>query len=203
MQGKVYIASMNLRGSWAPAPENSLKLNVTSAQGKVNKNRRDFSPMTFLEGGYEGFGNFEAFWQSKKVFEDVDPKKVEKFWKGVNEETGAKRRYPGSKGKKVLYALFNDEKMDYVTSRKKIYVPLYHQLMKEKEMALDWKKKVQEGKNVVVYDFDGPRLEDGSVTCVEVTTEFLQEKINDVKFPFGHGYVVASFLKNIELNEFI
>jgi hypothetical protein len=46
-------------------------------------------------------------------------------------------------------------------------------------------------------------IKDGSVTCVEVTTEFLQEKINDVKFPFGHGYVVASFLKNIELNEFI
>ena len=75
MQGKVYIASMNLRGSWAQAPENSVKLNVTSAQGKVNKNRRDFSPMTFVEGGYEGFCNFEAFWQSKKCLKMLILKK--------------------------------------------------------------------------------------------------------------------------------
>ena len=203
MEGKVYIASMNLRGSWAKAPEKALKLNVTSAQGTANKNRRDFSPMTFLDGGYEGFGNFEAFWQSGKVFEDVDPKKVETFWKKVNIETGPKRRFPGSKGKKVLYALFNKEKMDYVTSRKKVYVPRYHGLMKEKEMALEWREKVKSGKDVVVYYFDGPREEDGSVTCVEVTLELLKEKINDTRFPFGHGYVVASFLKNIELGEFI
>jgi len=203
MEGKVYIASMNLRGSWAKAPENSIKLNVTSAQATANKNRRDFSPMTFLDGGYEGFGNFEAFWQSGKVFEDVDPKKVETFWKKVNIETGPKRRYPGSKNKKVLYALFNNEKMDYVTSRKKVYVPRYHELMKEKEMALEWREKISKGKDVVVYDFDGPRELDGSVTCVEVTVDLLKEKINDTRFPFGHGYVVAAFLKNIELGEFI
>jgi hypothetical protein len=203
MEGKVYIASMNLRGSWAKAPENSIKLNVTSAQATANKNRRDFSPMTFLDGGYEGFGNFESFWQSGKVFEDVDPKKVETFWKKVNIETGPKRRYPGSKNKKVLYALFNNEKMDYVTSRKKVYVPRYHELMKEKEMALEWREKISKGKDVVVYDFDGPRELDGSVTCVEVTVDLLKEKINDTRFPFGHGYVVAAFLKNIELGEFI
>jgi len=45
----------------------------------------------------------------------------------VNIETGPN---PGSKNKKVLYALFNKEKMDYVTSRKKVYMPRYHELMK-------------------------------------------------------------------------
>jgi hypothetical protein len=42
-----------------------------------------------------------------------------------------KRRYPNSKGKKVLYAVFDNDddnddnlkKMDYITSRKKGYVP--------------------------------------------------------------------------------
>jgi hypothetical protein len=75
--------------------------------------------------------------------------------------------------------------------------------MKEKEMALQWKEKVKKGKDVVVFDFDGPREKDGSVTCVEVTLELLKEKINDTHFPFGHGYVVASFVKGIELSEFI
>jgi hypothetical protein len=56
MSGKVFIASMNLRRVRAPAPANITKVNVTSAQALLNKNRRDFSPMTPIEGGYEGSG---------------------------------------------------------------------------------------------------------------------------------------------------
>lgn len=197
-QGKVFVASMNLRGSWAPCEENCKKLNVTSAQGKNNKNRLDFSPMTFVEGGYEDFGNFEAWWQSLKRFEGVKKEKVIDFWKNVSEKTGAKRRYPGSKGKKVICAELDGKKMDYVTSRKEAYVPCYFEMMKDKEMALYWKKEVENGKNVVVYDFDGPRNEDGSVTCLEVSLEMLQEKINYTRHPFGHGYIVAAWLKGIE-----
>lgn len=203
MAGKVFIASMNLRGEWASAPAGTVKVNVTSAQGLENKNRRDFSPMTQIEGGYEGFWNFEAFWQSGKVFEGIEEEKVKKFWHNISEP---KRRYPGSKGKKVLYARFEhvpDEKMDYVTSRKKVYVPRYFDVMKKKEMALYWKKQVEEGKDIVVYDFDGPRNMDGGVTCVEVTKEVLVEKINDTHFPFGHGYIVAAWLKGMYPEEYM
>ena len=72
---------MNLRGKWADSPQHAIRVNVTSAQGKQNKNRRDFSPMTFVEGGYEGFSNFEAYWQSGKVFENVDTKRFKHFGK--------------------------------------------------------------------------------------------------------------------------
>jgi hypothetical protein len=203
MPGKVFIASMNLRGEWAPSPYGTVKVNVTSAQGSANKNRRDFSPMTAVDGGYEGFWNFEAFWQSGKVFEGISEEKVKSFWHKVSE---AKRRYPGSKGKKVLYAHFEDipdEKMDYVTSRKKVYVPRYFDLMKDKEMALFWKEQVEAGKDIVVYDFDGPRTMDGGVTCVEVTKEMLCEKINDTNFPFGHGYIVAAWLKGMSPDSYL
>jgi len=200
--GKVYLASMNLRGEWAPAPAGAIKVNVTSAQGLSSKNRRDFSPMTPIEGGYKGFYNFEAFWQSGKVFEGIEEKDVKKYWHSIKE---AKRRYPNSKDKKVLYAHFEDdpEHYDYVASRKKIYVPLYFDLMKDKEMAQFWKKEVELGKDIVVYDFDGPRLEGGKVTCEEVTPEFVREKINDPKFPFGHGYIVSAWLKGITPDEYI
>ena len=53
MTGKVYIASMKMRGKWAERPENTKIINVTSAQGKNNLFRRDFSPMTGKE--YKGF----------------------------------------------------------------------------------------------------------------------------------------------------
>jgi len=202
MPGKVFIASMNLRGEWAPSPL-AIKVNVTSAQATANLNRRDFSPMTHIEGGYEGFWNFEAFWQSGKVFEDIPEEKVKAFWHKVDE---AKRRYPGSKGKKVLYARFEhapDEKMDYVTSRKKVYVPRYFELMKDREMAVRWKKMVEEGKDIVLYDFDGPRTEEGGVLCMEVTVDLLREKIEDVRHPFGHGYIVAGWLKGIYPQEYL
>lgn len=195
--GKVFIASINLSGKWADSPAGCIKVNVTSAQGLVNKNRRDFSPMTEIEGGMKDFGISRHFGKVERCFEGIPEEKVKKFWHKVSE---AKRRYPGSKGKKVLYAHFEhipDEKMDYVTSRKKVYVPRYFDLMKDKEMALFWKEQVAAGKDVVVYDFDGPRSMDGEVSCVEVTQELLVEKINDTHFPFGHGYVVAAWLKGM------
>lgn len=56
MKGKIYIASMNLRGKWAtPIDFDSIKVNVTSAQAKLSKNRIDFSPMTPIENGYKGY----------------------------------------------------------------------------------------------------------------------------------------------------
>jgi hypothetical protein len=91
-----------------------------------------------------------------------------------------------------LYAQFehNPEKMDYVTSCKKIYVPLYFDLMKDKEMTQHW-KKIESEKDVIIYDFDGPRLPGEKVTCLEITKEMIQEKINHPTFLFGHGNIVA------------
>lgn len=47
VRGKLFVASMNLRGSWAePIDKDTVKINVTSAQAKKSQNRLDFSPMT-------------------------------------------------------------------------------------------------------------------------------------------------------------
>ena len=81
-RGKVYIASMNLRGKWATKldPE-SMTLNVTSAQGKLNQDRLAFSPMTEIPGGYKGYDRFESYWQSGKVFEGIPEDKVKAWWR--------------------------------------------------------------------------------------------------------------------------
>jgi hypothetical protein len=212
--GKVYIISLPGRGKGRhiEPPAGCLKLNVTSGQATLNKNRRDFSPMTFVDGSYKGFANFEAYWQSGKVFREIDEEKAMKFWKGVGkakksgERGGPKRRYPGSKGKEVLYAKFpgfENQEMDYVTSRKEVYVPLYEEMIKGREMTLYWKEVVAGGRDVAVYDFDGPRLEDGRETGAEVTMELLKEKINNTRFPFGHGYVVAAYIAGHDMSEII
>jgi len=203
MVGKVYIASMNMRGKHAkPIIENSIKINVTSAQSKTNKNRLDFSPMTKITNGYKGYWNFESYWQSGKVYENIPIEKTKKWWKELKEP---KRRYPKSKGEKVLYALFdgNNEKLDYINSRKKIYIPEYYEIIKNKEMLLYWKEMLNKGHNLTIYDFDGPRTTNGDVCCMEVTKELLFEKINDPTFPFGHGYIVAGCIANILPNQYV
>jgi hypothetical protein len=54
--GKVYIASMNMWGIWAEKPHSKcIVLNITSSQGKDNKNRLEFLPMTPISVGYKGF----------------------------------------------------------------------------------------------------------------------------------------------------
>jgi len=198
--GKVYVASMNLRGKWAKRPQGALLVNVTSAQSKGSKNRRDFSPMTPVEGGYKGYWNFESYWQSGKVFEDIPPEKVKEWWR---KNIQPRRRYPHSKGRRVLYAKFDghDAQMDYITSRKMVYVPEYAQLVKDREMTKVWRETVVRGESVVVYDFDGPRDEEGHVMWVEVTESLLCEKLNDTTFPFGHGYIVAALIAGIDLDK--
>ena len=203
MTGKIYIASMNMRGTWAdPLVDNSIKINVTSAQAKASKNRIDFSPMTEIVNGYKGYWNFESYWQSGKVYEDIPIEKTKKWWKNLKEP---KRRFPNSKGKKILYALFDedDEKMDYITSRKKVYIPEYYELIKDKEMIIYWKNKLNAGYNLTIYDFDGPRTNNGNVLCLELTKELLIEKINDTIFPFGHGYIVGACIADIYPNLYI
>ena len=106
---KVYIASMNMHGEWVslafqacnlaqaatslgdtnhPLPDH-IKINVTSAQGKTNKNRLAFSPMTEIVNGYKGFWNFESYWQSGKVFEDIPETTVKNYWRQLKEPSAA------------------------------------------------------------------------------------------------------------------
>jgi hypothetical protein len=204
-KGKIYIASMNLRGArGAPLDANSTKLNVTSAQRTLSLDRRDFSPMTPIEGGYKGYWNYESRWQSGKIFEGIDEKVVKDWWKAQKEP---KRRYPKGKGKRVLCARFEGYEdigdMDYVTSRKEVYIKEFYNLIKDRERTLYWKNLVDKGLDITIYDFDGPRNEDGSVSCLELNEYLLKDKINDIKFPFGHGYVVGCALAGIDISVFI
>lgn len=203
MSGKVYVASMNMRGKWAePTIDNYIKVNVTSAQAKKSRYRLDFSPMQEIVGGYKGYWNFESYWQSGKVFEDIPIETTKKWWKELKQ---AKRRYPNSKGKKVLYSLFdgNSEKMNYITSRKKIYVPEYYNLIKDRKTILELKSKLKDGTNIIIYDFDGPRDTNGQVQCIELSSDLLKEKINDNKFSFGHGYIVGATISDINPDLYI
>lgn len=198
---------MNMRGIRAKPSfqnsengENLIIVNATSAQAKNNIDRLTFSPMTPIPGGYKGYWNFESYWQSGKVWEGIDHKKSIKWWKS---QKVPRRRLIGTKGRKVLHAVFGRIKYDYVQSRKNIYVSEYYRLIKHRVRLLALRAAVKSGKNVIVYDFDGPRDEVGNPICLEVNKKMLKKKINDTKYPFGHGYIIAGLLAGIRPKSYI
>ena len=197
--GKVYLASMIMRGKRAELPkelDDAVKVNVTSAQRTNNPYRVDFSPMTAVPGKYKGYHCFENYWQSGKIIQDMNREKQLQWWK--KQEKG-KRRYPGSKGIRVLHAVFNGEEYDYVNSRKHVYVPEYYELIKNTNSLKELIEMRNNGQNIVIFDFDGPRKENGDNTYKEVTLEMLMEEIHNVRVPFGHGYIIGAAINGINL----
>ena len=102
-----------------------------------------------------------------------------------------------------IHSNLDELKLDYINSRKKIYVPEYYELIKNKALVEYWKKMLNDGNNLVIYDFDGPRTEAGEVTCLELTEALLIEKINYSNQPFGHGYVVAACIAGFSPDKYI
>ena len=62
---------------------------------------------------------------------------------------------------------------------------------------------MNQGFDLIIYDFDGPRTDNGDVCCLEVTKELLIDKINNTWHPFGHGYIVAGCIKGIHPIDYI
>ena len=79
--GRVFIASMNMRGAWAPMPHDEcFRVNVTSAQSKISAYRLAFSPMTEVIGAaIRASFCFENYWQSGKRYSGHDDNEVEKM----------------------------------------------------------------------------------------------------------------------------
>jgi hypothetical protein len=130
----VYIASMIMRGPWAKLPPNTFLINATSMQKTDSPFRRDFSPMSPIEGRYKGFYCFENYWHAHKVYDYLNhlnnPTERDAYvqwWRNLN--TG-KRRHPLTK-KPPVYAIYEDNIVrGYINSRKNIYVPQWGWRMK-------------------------------------------------------------------------
>jgi len=199
----VYIASFKLRGKWAECPEECVKLNVTSCQSKKSQARIDLSPMS-SSTSYKGFYCFENFWQSGKRFSHLNHEDKEEHEKYVNKwknlEKGKRKILVGKY--KPFDALFEtefDKPLEYVESRKKVYIPIYYKLVKKTETIKKYKKMLKKGKSICIYDVDGPKDDNGNPLCVKFDDETWEKYLNDTKYPFGHGYTVAAILYNKKL----
>lgn len=207
-KGKVYISSFQRRKKH-PTIQNVTNINVTS--GSMNKicgyKANTMSPM-FLKTK-EGI-IFENFWQYGKKFKELGHEDRDKWLEFRNKGYLRKKgdRHPkGTKTNEVKYTInrngkninfyryltaysseYNNEEMDYLTSRLKIYIPLYEQLVKETDAFKELKKMVDSGLSVMILDLDGP------LKPMEVTPENINKMKYDTSRPYGHGYVIANLL---------
>ncbi len=125
-----------------------------------------------------------------------------KYWKTLIKSG---RTYPKGKGKQILYAEWEDieGKLEYIPSRKIVYIPEYYNLVKDRELTKYWIEEFSKGDiNIIVYDYDGPKKEDGTPDIKEVNKKLLIKMINEPKYPFGHGYIIAGAIMGIYPNEY-
>lgn len=163
---------------------------------------------------------FENYWQYGKIFRELvhidQNMHITQAWydfrskgykknKGDRHPIGTKSneiKFTDNKGKNhyKYYAAFSsmylNNVLDYISSRKLIYAPIYAWLVAKTPAFAELRKNISEGKNIQILDFD---ILPGSHN---VTLEFLRERINDPSVPFGHGYVLAGLLAGIDSSQY-
>lgn len=158
--------------------------------------------------------NFENYWQGGKKFRELgheDHAKWQQFRAQIYSDPIPHRRPPqaktnivrevvNGKNKYVYYIAYSSEylgrEMDYITSRKLIYAPVYARLVAQTAAFRELKSQVDRGLRVMILDND---IEDGAH---QITVEYLRDRINDPTKPFGHGYVLAALLAGFEPQQY-
>lgn len=99
--------------------------------------------------------------------------------------------------------------LNYVESRRRIYLPVYARLLKQHPMFRALQARLRKGENLLIVEVDGPHYEfldyykqeydvpDDFITPDQTTeaTEFnLRVFLNDTANPFGHGFALAATL---------
>ena len=110
----------------------------------------------------------------------------------------------------------NMTKLDYIQSRKAIYLPVYCELAKKEVLFTELQTRLADGENLLIIEVDGPHQESMDYykntynvdddfivdNTILVTEANIQIMLNDSRHPFGHGYCLAMALagKDIEWN---
>ena len=109
---------------------------------------------------------------------------------------------------KCLYAirnLKNPVKLDYIESRKKIYLHQYIKMAKKTKEFKELQRRHKSGENLLIIEVDGPHQEsmDYYKKKYDVPDDFIVDStvlvndknmnilLNDPKHPFGHGYCLG------------
>lgn len=137
--------------------------------------------------------NVENSWQFSKVYEyyTTDGEPNEQYFKWARDGWKDKKahRYPMGKDVKPLYSYWDGEKLSYIEARKKIYIPLYSQAVKETDAFKKLKEIYEKNEDICLWDFDSHGLTPGTFDYWDLW--------NNPNIKVGHSYVLAMLLEKI------
>lgn len=135
---------------------------------------------------------FENYWQGSKIFNiDVVNNIIQQSFfdrraKMYSLDKGKRRAIPKAKGYPIA-GYYNGVVMDYITSRKLIYCPIYEFLVRRTVEYKNLYNLVINGTKILIVGPDGRNI--------PITKESLIQAVNDPNHIFGHELVLCSLLK--------
>jgi len=191
-----------------------MAVDVTSGSGNKIGGilAKTLSPMTLgpvkdAESGLTA-QRFENYWQGGKMWKTAD------HMDEKDEPTDAwrafrKKIYANPKGQRTPLpkkqygfassSYYNGKIHSYIESRKQIYVPIYRSLIESMPIIIKLKALLKSGQNILVIDGDGPPKKLYPNGLIMNATNW-NKMINDPTHPFGHGYVVAALLADLQID---
>ena len=193
-------------------------------RGRIMENVYQFSKVyacvPYTKQHYSRYDKTVTWEHPAEVHVDEAGNLTEQYWRWRRK--GMENRYhvrypvgfsPGERAK-CLYALREmpdgtySAPLDYVETRKQIYVPVYCRLVKMRPKFLALRDRLAKGENLLIIEVDGPHqealgyykqtygvgddfIENFTVVATEANIRIM---LNDTKFPFGHGYCLAMAL---------
>lgn len=177
------------------APEGFLRVDVTSNNPKLKSYLSPFylGPIK----AYDGLESktMENLWQFSKVYADMvdangNPTAQYYEWRRQGFENPKAIRHP-HKGK-PLYNYWNGEKLGYIESRMKVYIPAYATCILNRPEAFNIiRDGYLEGKNIALADYDGYNFKRMGMSYEEMM-------LNPDKI-MGHGHVLAMMIERPDI----
>ncbi len=138
--------------------------------------------------------NVENAWQFSKVYDehiDQNNNPTLKYyeWRSHGYKSTWAYRYPMGKGKKPLYSWWDKQKLDYVTARKLIYVPLYAAAVKQTEEYKKLCDLYKTEQKLILLDFDAYDHRKLGMNWNDV--------LNAANKKMGHAFVLAMLLEGV------
>jgi len=197
-------------------------------KGRIMENRWQFSKVwPFFPGAKERYSRFDStvIWEyPPEQHLDLNTNTILPayyIWRNKGMYNPYPVRYPaGFKHKRDAYCSFAENSngniilqgLDYITARKKIYLPVYCQSVRKEPDFHNLQRRLFNGENLLIVEVDGPKQEsmdyykqtynvpDNFIEndTIEVNDYNMNIMLHDRKHSFGHGYCLGLALLNLE-----
>jgi hypothetical protein len=175
------------------AKEARFPINTTSSSDSFGKQLSPFllGPIELYDGIMSQ--NMENAWQYSKVYkchldDEGNPSEEWYSWAKAGWDKKKADRYPMGRGAKPEYSWWEDSKLGYVDARKKIYAPLYAELVEQTKAYEKLKQMYEKEGELVLLDYDAYDHNKLGFSYTDV--------INCEHRKMGHAFVLAMMLDN-------